>query len=472
MSSLTIYRFGETLARATIKPETSSQQQVTLMQEDVLVLNFQSPTVIAFQIGDYCTFMGKLYQINKLPQIKKIAKRNLQYSLQMEAEYYDLAKVSYLFLDANDNFTEPVFPLRGRLQDFADLIVYNLNRVFPTAGWVLGTIIVTDYQTIQFSAQNCLQVLNTIASAFNTEFFCEGKVINIFQRQNSSNIVLSVGQDEALLSLTQGDQTSANIITRLYAYGSTKNISATYRSGAQRLRMGDIPYLEKNVALYRLQEFTVLFDGTNGNQEIYPHRTGTVSAIGDPIENPTAWFLEFTDAAIDFDVNGYLIAGVTAQVTFNTGLLSGYTFDISTFNNTTKKFVINQNTSDPNFIAPSALYHAQIGDTYVITQINQPAIYYTNAEAELKAAAQAYLDKYNIPPLVYSGECNPLWFKRNNPNFKLTDSIQMLDIDLGINRITRITAFVRNFINIFEIQMTLSDTVTNNTIIIKLLNGL
>lgn len=469
MSSLTIYRFGETLARATIKPDTSSQQQVTLMQEDVLVLNFLSPTVIAFQIGDYCTFMGKLYQINKLPQRKKIAKRNIAYSLQMEAEYYDLAKVSYLFLDSTNEFTEPVFPLRGTIQDFADLIIYNMNRVFPTAGWILGTIDVSDYQTLEFSAQNCLQVLNTIASSFNTEFFCEGKVINIFQRQNSSNIVLAVGDDQPLISLTEGDQNSANIITRLYAYGSTKNISASYRSGAQRLRMGDTPYLEKNVSLYRVEEFTILFDGTNGNEEIYPHRTGTVTAV-DP-SSETNFFLYFTDHDIDFDINGYLIPGVTAQVTFNTGLLSGYTFDISVFDNTTKKFTINQTTSDPNFIVPSALYFPQVGDTYVVTQIDQPASYIATAEAALKAAAQTYLDQNSIPPLVYSMDCNPLWFKRNNPTFKLTDSIQILDDDMGINRVTRITAYVRNFINIFEIQMTLSDTVTQNTLIIKLLNG-
>lgn len=468
MSSLTIYRFGETLARATIKPDTSSQQQVTLMQEDVLVLNFSSPTVIAWQIGDYCTFLGKLYQINKLPQRKKTAKRNIQYSLQMEAEYYDLGKVSYLFLNSVNVFTEPVFPLRGTLQDFADLIIYNMNRVFPTAGWILGTVDVTDYQTIEFSAQNCLQVLNTLASTFNTEFFCEGKVINIYQRQNSSNIVLSVGQDQALLSLTEGDQNSANIITRLYAYGSTKNISASYRSGAQRLRMGDTPYLEKNVSLYRVQEFTILFDGTNGTEEIYPHRTGTVTSI----YTGSSFFLSFADSGIDFDVNAYLIPGVTAQVTFNTGLLSGYTFDISTFDNTTKKFTVNQNTSDSSFIVPSALYYPQVGDTYVVTQINQPAIYITTAENQLKAAAQDYLDKNSVPPLVYSMDCNPLWFKRNNPTFTITNSIQIIDADLGINRVTRITGFIRNFINIFDIQMTLADSVTNNKIIIKLLNGL
>lgn len=464
MSSLSIYAFATTVLRAVIQPDTSSQQQVTLMAEDVLVLNFVSATVINFKIGDYCLFTGKLYQINKLPKRTRKSTRRIEYNLQMEAEMYDLAKVEYLFLNSTNVFTESVFPLRGTLQDFADLIIHNMNRVFPLADWILGQIEVTDYQTISFSAQNCLQALQSITTAFNTEYIVDGKTINIYQRQNASNIVLEYGFNKSLLELTETDQTTKNIITRLYAYGSTKNISLSYRGGAQRLRMGDTPYIEKNVDLYRVNEFAIIFDGTNGTKEIYPHRTGLVSAVDDKFT--------FYDSLIDFDVNAYLISGIDAQITFNTGLLSGYTFSISSFDNSTKKFLLNLNTTDPNFIVPSDSFKPAIGDTYVITQINQPQSYIDAAEAELRASAQSYLNQNSIPPIAYSCVCNPKWFKDNNRTFNLTDTVQVLDEGMSINRVIRITGYTRNFINIFAITMTLSDKIAPKSIVVKLLNGI
>lgn len=464
MSSLTIYKFGTIVARATVQPDTTSQQSVTLMGEDVLVINFEVPTPISFQIGDYCHFMNKLYQVNKYPKRTRKSTRRLQYTIQLEAEYYDLGKVQFLFLDANNNFTEPVFSLRGTLQDFGDLIIHNLKRVFPTANWILGFVNDTDYKTLDFTSQNCLQVLQTVVQAFNTEYIVDAKTINLYQRNTSSGLVLQYGKNKSLLSLTEADKDASNVITRLYAFGSTRNITSAYRGGAQRLRLGAVDYIERNVALYRVNEFTMIFDGSNGTEDIYPHRTGTVSAVDDPFN--------FYDSGMDFDVNANLITGTTAQIVFNTGLLSGYTFDLNAYNNGTKKFTINPNTTDPNITVPSVTLTPAIGDTYVIINITLPDSYVAAAEAALRVAALNYIAQFSLPPVVYSGTCNPKYFKDFNKTFNLGESAQVLDTGLNINKITRITAYTRNFVNIFDISMVLSDTVAPNSIIVKLLKGL
>lgn len=472
MSSLTIYAFGTIQVRAIIKPDDSSQQQVTLMQEDILALTFESPVKIDFQKGDYTHFLGKLYQINQLPGREEKSTRRIAYTLNMEAEMYDLAKASYLFLDQNGNFTEPVFPLRSTLRGFADLIIYNLKRIFPTADWKLGEVEETDFKTIEFDSQNCFQVLQTLASEFETEYLVVGKTINLKQIQSTSNIVLKRGQNQPLLSLKESPQDASNVITRLWAFGSTKNITASYRDGAQRLRMGDLSYLEKNVELYRVNEYIKIFDGTNGTQEIYPHRTGTISDV-DAFDPDSAVF-SLTDSDIDFNVNTYLIPGgdIKAQIVFNTGQLSGYTFDVSSFDNSTKKFTINVNTNDPNFIVPNTNFQPQVGDQYVVVNISQPQSYIDAAEAELAAAAQDFLDKNSIPPVVYTGEINQKWFKDNNRFFNLGDQIQVESEILGIHLITRITNFTRKVNDIFDITMTLSDNVAPKSIIVKLINGL
>src|SRR5260221_5662998 len=235
MNIVTMYAYGSILVRAALKPDNTSLQTVTLMGADTLVLNVTVSDPIKFQIGDYCYFFNKLYQVNARPKRTIIADRKIVYNITLESEMYDLGKVEFLFLDANNNFTQGIFSFRGTAQDFGDLLIANMLRVYPTSNWTLGTVvesgfITTDFQlnyvTQTFNCQNCLQALKTIAGIFSTEYLVENKVINIYQRMNASGITLKRGLNEALLSIDDSNQTNANLITRLYAYGSTKNIVA------------------------------------------------------------------------------------------------------------------------------------------------------------------------------------------------------------------------------------------------------
>jgi hypothetical protein len=464
MSKITIYKYGTTQVRAIVEPNDNSVQQVGLMRQDILVLNFDSAINISFQIGDYCTFLKQLYQINKKPSRTKVAERNINYVLTLEAEMYDLGKVDFFALDADNNFSEAIFSFRGKLQNFGDLIIHNLKRVFPTANWILGEVEQTDFVTLDFNSQNCLQAIQTIAQAFNTEYLIEGKTINLFQRQSSSGLILRQGTYNPLVSLTEADQDQSNVITRLYPLGSTRNITNTYRGGSKNLRIGDVPYLEKNVDKYRIVEYTKIFDGSDGTPEIYPHRTGTVSAVDDPFN--------FYDSAIDFNVNDYLISGVVAQLVFNTGLLSGYTFNISAFNNSTKKFTILVNSDEKSITVPSVEFTPAVGDKYVLINIKMPQSYIDQAETDLLAAAEAFLDQYSEPPVAYSGNCNANWFRDNNRTFKLAEKAQISDDDLEISVVKRITAYTRKVNDIFDMTLELSDTVPPKSIIVTLLNGL
>jgi hypothetical protein len=496
--SVTIYKFGTIVARATIEPDTNSQQSLTLMAENTFTLNFKIATPIIFQIGDYCYFLGQLYEINVLPTCKLTGNRQLAYTLVMESPMYDLGKVEFLFLDENNNFTDAVFSFTGVPQDYGNLLIANLNRVFPTANWILGNVIQPDFVTIgfvtqDFNSQNCLQALKTIASIFQTEYLIEGNVINIFQRQTSSGLLLQYGSGNALTSLEQDNASNANPITRLYAFGSTKNIisyvdptsgvnSHVYRPnaqgvGSQRLRMGTINYLEKNINLYGVWESCIIFDGSTSDvktnaplPEIYPHRTGTVSAVSPNTD--TDYFLNFIDNSMEFDVNDYLITGVAAQIVFNTGLLAGYSFTVNEYDNSAKKFYFNQDNSNPALIVPSASLYPQVGDEYVITNISLPQNYIDTAEAQLTAAAQAYLDENCVPAVTFDVVCNPIWFQQNNPTFALGQSVMIESPILSISRTIRIVSYTRNARNPNIISMKLADTVPANSIIVKLINGI
>lgn len=472
MSQLvTIYQKGTQTARAVIDPDDQSAQQCGIMREDNVTLTFSRADWINFQVGDYATIFGNYYQINTLFPFKKVGFGNYQYTLTMEAYMYDLGKTAYLFLNATNQFTEGKFSLRGKPVDFIQLIVYNLLRRDPGSAWKVGIVIDADYQTIDFDSQNCLQVLSTLGENFLTEYLIIGQTINLYQKQLVSGITLEYGQGKALYSVVRENQgassgsNNANLITRLYAYGNNTNIGADYRLGAQYLRMAAGLYIEKNVAAYGIFEATVFFDGTNGLPDIYPQRTGIVSAVGD--------IYTFTDADIDFNVNDYLIGGVTAQLTFNTGQLAGYTFDIASFDNGTKTFIFNANTDEQTLTIPSDLLKAAVGDTYVLTNINMPLAYVNDAEAQLLIAAQAYLNLYGPPQVNYPVDCNPLYFKAKNIQLKLGYTYLLLDTATGINRQIRLVEFTRNIREPYKYSsLTLSDIVPVKSPIVKLYNSL
>lgn len=460
-----LYRYNTNDIRAILDPDSNSEQQGAIMGADMVIIDVSVPAPIEFKIGDYATVFGGLYKLNALPSVTKVWLRKYQYTITLEGLMYDLTKVQYLFLNANNFFTEAKFTFRGRPLEFCQLIIYNLRRVFPDAPWKLGYVIDAEPQSIDFTAQNCLEALSTIASTFNTEYLFEGYTINLYKKQLVSGVILEYGQNNTLYGLTRQNADNSNVITRLYAYGSNKNIGSNYRFGAQFLRMADGLFIEKGVSIYGVFEDTVYFDGTDGRPEIYPHRTGTVTAVESP-------FI-FTDASMDFDVNGYLLTdGTSPKITFNTGLLSGLTFDIHQYNASTKTFTINPNTEETTINAPSVDYTPVVGDQYVITDILQPIPYINAAEALLKAEAIKYLNENSSPKLTYSVVCNPIFFKQNGIVISLGQTVGIKDAELDIDRQIRITGFTRNLRNPSLFTMTLSDTVKVQSTIVKLINGI
>jgi len=180
----------------------------------------------------------------------------------------------------------------------------------------------------------------------------------------------------------------------------------------------------------------------------------------------------FTDASMDFDLNDYLLPGVTAQVTFNSGQLAGYTFDVATYDNATKTFTINANTQEQTLVIPSDALKPAIGDSYVIVNISMPLAYVNDAEALLLAYAQNYLDNNSAPKVTYAVECNPLYFKAQGLQLTLGYLYQLLDTDMDIDRAIRLTAFTRNIRRPEIYTVELSDTVPVKPAIVKLFNQL
>ena len=156
--------------------------------------------------------------------------------------------------------------------------------------------------------------------------------------------------------------------------------------------------------------------------DIYPKHTGTITSVGDEFT--------FYDSALPFNINDQLIPGVTAYVAFQSGVLAGYNFDIASFDNATKKFVINENEDEKTATLPNSTLKPAVGDKYIAFDIQMPQTHIDNASNELLTKANELLAQGSDIDFndAFTGVCDPLYFKRNytkNRHFIVFNSIEI-----------------------------------------------
>lgn len=459
METITLYDYSGA-TRAVVQPEPSSEQVCELMGVDVVNLAFTTAVPVFLKVGSFAMVFGKRYSLNGLPTVNKIANKNYEYSLTLESDIQQLGKVQYLFLDRNNVLAEPEGSLTGTARIFMDLLILNLNRIYPGTDYKLGTVLESITKTLDFSGSNCLEVLSRLAAEFETEWIIEGNKISLYRRQTNSGIVLGYGN--GLYRLTSSPQNNSNPITRVYGYGSDRNIGSNYRFGAKRLRMSDKIYLEKNTGLLADGTYNGVVEITKIFEDIYPRREGAVTGVTSP-------FI-FTDTTIDFDLNDYKMPGTDRKITFNTGQLAGYTFDITNYDHAAKRFTIDKNAEEQTVDIPSALLTPAVGDKYVLIDILMPNSYILNAEAELKQAVQKFIDERSIGiPEVLSAVCDPINFKNTGKTFSLGQLVTVQEPSLNIDKTTRVIKFSRNLRQPSIYSMDLADSVKEN-VIVKIIN--
>jgi hypothetical protein len=554
MQTIDIYRNGSLLA--TIKPDNNAVQVKRIMGENELRMTFTMNAYVDFQINDYCTVFSEIYRLNHMPLTKKSATNRYEYNFIMYGSQADLSKVQFMFLGPANDLRESEFSLMGNVETFLDLVIANADRVSPT--WIKGQFLPSAYKNLTFSKESCYDALHRIAEAFETEFWVDGKTIHITKWTASKGYTFKHGRFKGLYDLIRTNQNASTIATRLYAYGSEKNLPPDYRNYSKRLKfpggidaclpydvlwtvtdngngtqdidftwtmmigplitvaivyrlvgstgpwqydygmntgsrtvtwaVGDYdvrfrsvggtcankttpvatitgtittpvfpfdpyPYLDQNVALYGVIEHTEIFD------DIYPHRTGTVTSVD------AGNVFRFYDTSMNFDINAQLLPGLPAKVVFNTGQLAGYEFEISTYNDGTKEFVILKNMDERVLDIPNATIKPGIGDEYVIIDIEMPQTYIDTAENDLLQKALAFLDTKSTPQVSYQLVIDPIYMRDNSYHVTIGDEVWLEDAEFNVLRKIRVVNVTRNLINEYDYQVELADFVSRNPLV-------
>lgn len=435
--NLTVLRNAVTVATITIDEETKFSQK--LMGEHKITVFWTVPVPTPLLIGDYIEHEGERFYLNAPPELEKINNFTYLYEAIFEGEIYYL--YNKLFMDEG----QADFSYVGTPDDFIELLLTNINST--QSGWTKNSVDNAPQQTLTFSNDTCRTALTKIAEAFDMEYRLAGKEINLGKNQAiATTYSFAYGRDNGLYTLTRQNIDDKGILTRVFGFGARKNLSTDYRSAATRLVFEE-RFLENNADIYGIREGAVTFE------DIYPQRTGVVSAI-----NPQDQ-LEFTDNTLDFDINDQLLEGTTAKVVFKTGALTGYEFEIKRYLNTSKTFIILPFSEENGYTLPNSLNYPEVGDEYTLVDIKMPQTYIDAAETLLETKTQEYLDENSVPRVVYGVDLDEKYVRDNDIELTVGKLVNVVDAALGIDSDIRISEVSYPLVNPQKLTAIISDTI-------------
>lgn len=424
--------------RTVVKYGSDARLSRELQGSSDITIQSEFNTMQSIGRGDYIIFESEKYILLEYPQIDKFSTNKFVYRLTFTHSFFLLKDIQFLVID------NPETSYYATMDDIVDMIISNANRGHSGL-FVKGTVDTTEYRNHQFSNEDCLTVLQRIASDYELEYQylpATGNKIEISVKKQigyATGNLFSYGKGNTLTKINRVSTGRELLCTRLWAYGSTRNIPASY--GYPRLKLATEPVTREFYGMH--VERTKVFD------DIFPERTGTVTSYTytekDPIENST---YALVDSSMPFDLkekdlNGntvYLIPGTTAKIHFNTGDLAGFEFEVLDYEHSTKTFYLVPFKEANGQMYPDTNLKPGTDDQYKLLDINLPQSYIDDAETRLQAAADAYINEFSNPKSVYTVETNPFY----DLNYLPGDTVQLVDADFGIDAEMRVRQISKN----------------------------
>ena len=244
-------------------------EKFTLMKEDYIELHFNSVDPIYFPIGSYTTWNDKKYYIIEAQQPSYDERTGgYNYVLKFEAYYRawqmkiykyspDVDKENGKDVDKENGTREAEFSLTAKLEDQIKTFVRCLNKEgFRYNDKEKFTYNVdtdsknTEYdgyfdevKTMTYSSVNFIEALNQIADEWDAEWWVEGNVIKFGKCQDAGEAIeFKLGENVVSMS---GSKSETDYATRVYAFGSDKNLPKNYGKGHAVFTMDENPQISE-----------------------------------------------------------------------------------------------------------------------------------------------------------------------------------------------------------------------------------
>ena len=465
--------------RCTLK---SLEYNGTWMGACFVTSTLKSAVPILFEIGDYVMYRGEKFEINYDPTALKKAARKTS----GEAFVYDNVKfngagdeltrcdfLDYVKSDNQIHFTSlPKFSFfASSIQDLADRVQVNLDRIYT--GVQKWTVVVhpeyvsTTNVNIDVNNIKVWGALELFNSKFGANFIIRGRTITIGTAGIAADNIFRYGRGNGLYEIQRTADADQQIITRLRAYGSTRNMPNRYYNkisnsslanylpnnmAVENLMLPDFPkttldpYIDsKNIAVLGVREGSVYFDGTGDLEEICPSMEGMtakqledagihvsldagdngnldeVSDAEQLTDDGTMDNLKDGEDIPPFTITlkdiGFDINDETATISMKNGMCGGRDFEITKCEKKGNKYILTCNRiydEGLKLYFPYKDYNIRGGDKFVLLYIDMPDVYIQAASQRLLAAAKKYLAKNDYVHYSYEPKVDDIFMARQH----------------------------------------------------------
>ena len=415
-----------------------SKRKFTLMKEDFILLKFSLKSPVFFKLGDWTedTRFGR-FELCDLYKPKYNRKTGAyDYELQLDAYYWKWKNKIFKYTPETTG-QEASWNLTAPLDVQAGIVLRNLKALgYAYKGqdfvFSIDSTVENKSQLMSYDNINILDACFEMAKKWDCECWVTENIIHFGRCESGDAVDFEIGKNVQEMSQSESQSTYA---TRIYAFGSTRNIPADYRpidetvvvNGVVQRRLmlpEGTPYIDAypDMTTEEAVEQVVIFD------EVYPRRTGTMSdvttiEVTDKVENEDGTTTEekwnayrFRDTGVNFSEK-YILPGQELRIRFASGLLNGLEFAVK-FNPEGKpekledggwnpeaqlwEIVRNEDYGRP---LPGDVLFPQDGDEYVLsgwdsTKITELGLVGA-AEQELKEKTEKYAAKSKIDPSTY-----------------------------------------------------------------------
>lgn len=215
-----------------------SKRKFTLMQEDYITLKFSLDHPVYFNLGDGVdNELGIFELIDLYKPVYNVETGGYDYELRLDAYYWKWKNKKFFYTPKNTG-REAGWNMTATLETHLKVFIDNLNALgykFRDQEFIskIDDTVEQSSKLVSYDNTNLIDALTQMAETWECEWWIENHEIRFGRCEYSSPVDFKAGnltdtENVNVNSMTRSDS-QTTYATRIYAFGSTRNIPASYR---------------------------------------------------------------------------------------------------------------------------------------------------------------------------------------------------------------------------------------------------